>query len=94
MGTIMRINVDKARFDPATVFPRPMDIVAEPGLTRGQKLATLKRWSECLHDQLAAASEGMQTPSRMSVEVISTLDEIARAQARLRTTESSETCLL
>ena len=94
MGTIMRINVEKARFDPSTVFPRPMDIIEEPGLTRGQKLATLKRWSECLHDQLGAASEGMQTPFRMSVEVISTLDEIARAQARLRSTEGSEAVLL
>ncbi len=94
MGTIMRINVDKARFDPATVFLRPMDIVAEPGLTRGQKLATLKRWSDSLHAQLAAASEGMQTPCRMSVEVISTLDEIARAQARLRSVDNGEARLM
>jgi hypothetical protein len=94
MGTIMRINVDKARFDPAAVFPRPMDIVAEPGLTRGQKLATLKRWSECLHDQLPAASEGMQTPLRQSVELTSTLDEIALAQSRLRDAESGETGLM
>ena len=90
MGTIMRINVDKARLDPATVFARPMDIVAEPGLTRGQKLATLKRWSDSLHDQLAATSEGMQTPFRMSVAVISTLDEIACAQAQLRAVGSGE----
>ena len=59
MSEIMRIVPDKARQDPETVFSRPADIEKHVGLTRGQKLATLKRWEADVTQRLKATSEGM-----------------------------------
>jgi len=44
MGTILRINSELARKNPEQVYTRPADIIGEIGLTRGQKIAALKRW--------------------------------------------------
>ncbi len=84
MSTIMHINTQAARLDPASAFARPMDIVSENGLTRGQKLAALQRWADSLHAHLAATSEGMRTPAGMSAKDLATLDEIGKAQAILQ----------
>lgn len=84
MSTILHLNTEAARFDPASVFARPLDIVAERGLTLGQKLATLQRWADTLQAHLAATSEGMQTPPGTSAEDIAILDEIGMAQAFLQ----------
>ena len=59
MSEIMRIQPDKARQDPETVFDRPADIEKEVGLTRGQKLATLKRWEADVMRRLDSTAEGM-----------------------------------
>lgn len=59
MSEIMRIVPDKARQDPETVFDRPADIEKHLGLTRGQKLATLKRWETDVTQRLKATAEGM-----------------------------------
>ncbi len=59
MSEIMRINPDKARQDPETVFDRPADIEKHVGLTRGQKLATLRRWEADVTQRLEATVEGM-----------------------------------
>jgi hypothetical protein len=59
MSEIMRIVPDKARQDPETVFARPADIEKHVGLTRGQKLATLKRWEVDVTQRLEATAEGM-----------------------------------
>ena len=59
MSEIMRINPDKARQDPEAVFARPADIEKHVGLTRGQKLATLKRWEADVTQRLGATTEGM-----------------------------------
>ncbi|MGH6815018.1 MAG: hypothetical protein ACREC6_04880 [Hyphomicrobiaceae bacterium] len=83
MSTIMHLNPETALFDPAAEFARPMDIVDEQGLTRGQKLAALRRWAENLQHQLAATSEGMQTPPGTTTAEVATLDEIKKAQILL-----------
>lgn len=59
MSEIMRLNPDKARQDPETVFDRPADIEKHVGLTRGQKLATLRRWEVDVTQRLEATDEGM-----------------------------------
>ncbi len=84
MSTIMRINTVAARNDPASVFARPWDIVPEPGLTAGQKIAALQQWADSLQAQLAATSESMRTPGRLSAQDLATLDEIGKAQDTLR----------
>jgi hypothetical protein len=45
MSTISHLNTDAARLDPESVFADPAALVSEPGLTRRQKLAALKRMS-------------------------------------------------
>jgi hypothetical protein len=59
MSEIMRIVPDKARQNPEAVFARPVDIEKHVGLTRGQKLATLKRWEVDVTQRLEATAEGM-----------------------------------
>ncbi len=59
MSEIMRIVPDKARQDPEAVFASPADVEKHVGLTRGQKLATLKRWQADVTQRLEATAEGM-----------------------------------
>jgi hypothetical protein len=79
MGEIVNLNVEKARMEPDVVFARPLDIVAEPGLTRGQKIATLKRWHQTLSDRMRATSEGMAPPPGQTSQEAATVEEIAKA---------------
>jgi len=66
MAEIMRIAPEKARQDPETVFDRPVDIEKEVGLTRGQKLATLKRWEADVTRRLESTDEGMPSNNENS----------------------------
>jgi hypothetical protein len=66
MSEIMRITPEKARQDPEAVFDRPADIEKEVGLTRGQKLATLKRWEADVERRLASTDEGMPSNDQNS----------------------------
>jgi|LNFM01.1.fsa_nt_gb hypothetical protein len=59
MSEIMRIEPERARQDPEAVFDRPADIGKEVGLTRGQKIATLKRWEVDVTRRLESTDEGM-----------------------------------
>lgn len=59
MSEIMRIEPEKARQDPEAVFDRPADIENEVGLTRGQKIATLRRWEMDVTRRLESTDEGM-----------------------------------
>ncbi len=79
MGEVVNLNVEKARLEPDAVFARPLDIVAEPGLTRGQKIATLKRWNQTLLDRMRATSEGMAPPPGQTAQEAATVEEIAKA---------------
>lgn len=58
-GEILSIKTDVARFDPEREFGTPQMLVESPGLTRGQKIASLERWAQQVQDELAATSEGM-----------------------------------
>jgi len=66
MSEIMRISPEKARQDPEAVFGRPADIEKEVGLTRGQKLATLKRWEADVTRRLESTDEGMPSNNENS----------------------------
>jgi hypothetical protein len=68
MSEIMRINPDKARLDPETVFEKPAEIEKHVGLTRGQKLATLRRWEADVTQRLEATTEGMPSNDTTSAD--------------------------
>jgi hypothetical protein len=59
MSEIMRITPEKARQDPEAVFDRPADIEKEVAFTRGQKLATLKRWEADVLRRISSTDERM-----------------------------------
>jgi hypothetical protein len=58
MAPIARLRTERARFHPDTVFQHPSEIVDEMLLTRGQKLATLKRWRQRLIEKARAKQDG------------------------------------
>ncbi len=50
--------------DPAAFYPEPAAIVADPGLTRRQRLQLLGEWAQDLVDRQVAENEGM-APERV-----------------------------
>lgn len=54
---------------------RPLEILDEQLLTKGEKLATLERWRQSILEELRATSEGMPTDGD-SAELTGVLDEI------------------
>jgi hypothetical protein len=68
MSEIMRITPEKARQDPEAVFKRPVDIEKEVGFTRGQKLATLKRWEADVMRRISSTDEGMPSNGENSAD--------------------------
>ena len=79
MTTILNLNTKQAREAPDTVFARPLDVVSQLGLTRGQKIAALERWRETLEDQLRATDEGMVPPAGQTAREAATVEEIGTA---------------
>jgi hypothetical protein len=84
MSTPKALNRDEAKQRPDSYFASPLDIVAEPLLTRGEKLATLERWRLMVTEELNASAEGMRTQG-YSAEQARTLDLIEQASCRLKT---------
>lgn len=79
MTEIVNLNVEKARLEPDAVFADPLDIVAEIGFTRGQKIATLKRWEQSLQDRMRATGEGMAPPAGQTADEAATIVKIGKA---------------
>ena len=55
------LNREKALYDPESVFDSPGAVATEVGLTRGEKLSALQRWSYSVNRRLASGYEGMPT---------------------------------
>lgn len=61
MATIAKINRDAAKHLPGSQYEHPSEIVAEPLMTRGEKIGTLNRWRQQIIEELSAGDEGMPT---------------------------------
>lgn len=83
MTEILKINMDTALHDPEAAFGTPSRLAQSVGLTRGQKIATLQRWSQQVADRLRAGAEGMAT-QRTSAADVALLDAITAAISELR----------
>lgn len=59
MTQIARLPREAAKFNPASVYKSPRDIIGEVLMTRGEKVATLERWREEIIQQMTASDEGM-----------------------------------
>jgi hypothetical protein len=82
------LNRNAAKQQPESAFGRPLDIVDEKLLTKGEKLAALERWRQSILDQLRATSEGMPTDGE-SAGYMEALEEIEEAKRRLTPTDPS-----
>ncbi len=58
---LVDLNRERALYDPESEFSSPCEIAKEVGLTRGEKLAALQRWSYGVNRRLASGYEGMPT---------------------------------
>ena len=76
------LNRDAAKQQPESAFSRPLAIVDEKLLTKGEKLAALERWQHSILEQLRATSEGMPTEG-VSAGYMEALEEIEEAKRRL-----------
>lgn len=56
----LRIDIDKALFDPASVFTFPEEVLDHPGLDTKQKIEILRRWAYDASEISAAVDEGMR----------------------------------
>lgn len=59
MSTISHLNHDRALNNPEAEFETPQLLADEVGLTRGEKIAALKRWADLVDRRLASGNEGM-----------------------------------
>ena len=83
------LDREAAKQQPETVYERPLDILDEELLTKGEKLATLERWRQGILEQLKATSEGMP-PDGNAAERTGVLDEIEAARRRLTEPEPDQ----
>ncbi len=90
MSLVLKINVDDACFNPDVEFPTPHDLAASNGLTRGQKIATLHRWSQSVQRRMAATNEGMP-PEGTTDHDTQLLAGINAAQAEMSQIQNSAT---
>ena len=90
MVEVARINPERARLEPESEFAHPIDVVSAPTLTRGQKIAILKRWEHTLLDRLKATDEGMAPPAGVTAKEAATIEEIARALRLIQDSPSGE----
>ena len=63
MTEVAALNRDIAKRHPENVFESPLEIVDEILLTRGEKLATLKRWQFSILGDLATSKMGWERPA-------------------------------
>jgi hypothetical protein len=84
MPQISRLSIARARLEPEAVFDHPDQLLAEVLLTRGQKIAALRRWRQSLEDRIRAAEEGMQPahPAE-TLRDMATLGALIEAEGRL-----------
>lgn len=82
MGVISKLNPEAARFNPESQFDEPRGLVETPGLTLGQKFATLQRWRAIVENRLAATDEGMPS-NGTSRRDLTLLDLLSEAEKRL-----------
>ncbi len=61
MATIAKLNRNAAKHLPSSHYDHPSEVVSEPLMTRGEKIATLIRWRQQVAEELAAGDEGMPT---------------------------------
>ena len=87
MNEVRALNRDAAKQQPESVFENPLEI--ENLLTKGEKLATLNGGGGASR-RVEASNEGMATRGYAS-ELLTVLEEIQEAKARLKSRRGTPT---
>jgi hypothetical protein len=77
MPEVRALNRELAKQQPENFFRRPLDVVNEVLLTKGEKLGTLDRWRLNILAEIDASNEGMATHgyTRGQLSVLEQIDE-------------------
>jgi hypothetical protein len=62
MSEHMRMKRAAAKFEQESQFDTPQQLATEPGLPRGERIASLNRWAHLVDRRISGVNEGM--PSR------------------------------
>lgn len=74
------IDIEQAKFDPASVFTSPFAVLQEHSVSREDKIAILQHWADDERELLVAEEENMR---RGTHERESVLGDIQRALEQL-----------
>jgi hypothetical protein len=72
-----KVDFDKARLDPGSVFASPEELCDHSGLTQDKKIELLRRWAYDASELAVAEEEGMVggEPSQLA-RILSVLDTL------------------
>jgi len=83
MAEVMKIDREAAKAEPESQFSSPQELVACEGLTRGEKIATLKRWAFLVDRRLASGDEGMPISEKQEAADAELLRQIQKLRSAL-----------
>ncbi|WKE66293.1 hypothetical protein PVT67_03310 [Gallaecimonas kandeliae] len=74
------MNIEQALQNPSGAFRKPDDVLAEPGLSRAQKIQVLRRWEYDARELEVAEEENMGGgPESQLAEVIEALHRLGES---------------
>ena len=76
MAEIVRINMEKARFEPESEFGTPEKLAGSIAMTRGQKIASLQRWEMQVRDRFKCPSNRAEVDPEQSARDFSLMEQI------------------
>lgn len=83
MAEVMKIDREAAKTEPESHFSTPEELVSCEALTRGEKIATLKRWAFLVDRRLASGDEGMPISGDQEAADAELLQKIEKARSAL-----------
>ena len=84
------LDLEKAIYDPASVFKTPADVLAQNELTEKQKIEILQRWEYDILERQVAEEENMHISSDMAAKQVDIFDEILVALHKLHASQDVE----
>lgn len=92
MTTSREINLDRALFDPASVFNGPDAVVEHENLALEHKVEILRRWAYDAIEMAVAEEEGMGGGGVVAIDtILAALDRLVGAHHSMRTTPTKHT---
>lgn len=64
---------------PENVAAHPLEIAADPSMSKQQKIDALERWRDTLLQRIRATEEGMTPPADQTAEEDALVEQIAKA---------------